>query len=288
MSDFIATLVAPERLQPGDISAACDAVGGVAGDIDGRWSVQISFPAFSGARDVLEAALPHLDVIVRPADAPFPRLLVADMDSTIITVECIDELADYAGIKPEVAAITERAMRGEIDFRAALTERVALLAGLRETVIDDCLAERVKAAPGAIALVGTLACFHKVRCVLVSGGFTRFAQPVADRYYFHAAVANVLEIEGGVLTGRVLEPIIDSRAKLATLDAECAALGITRQEVLAVGDGANDIPMLEAAGFGVAYHGHPHAVAAADAAIRHTHHGAILWALGIGIDEWCR
>ena len=288
MSDFIATLVAPERLEPGDISAACDAVGGVAGDVDGRWSAWISFPAFAGARNVLEAAFPHLDVIVRTADAPFPRLLIADMDSTMITVECIDELADYAGIKPEVAAITERAMRGEIDFCAALTERVALLAGLRESVIDDCLAERVKPTPGAIALVGTLACFRKVRCVLVSGGFTRFAQPVADKLYFHAAIANVLEIEGGVLTGRVLEPIIDSRAKLATLDAECAALGITREAALAIGDGANDIPMLEAAGFGVAYHGHPRAVAAADAALRHDGLHPILWALGIPIDEWIR
>ena len=236
----------------------------------------------------MEAAFPHLDVIVRRADAPFPRLLIADMDSTMITVECIDELADYAGIKPEVAAITERAMRGELDFRAALMERVALLAGLPERVVVDCLAERVRYAPGARALVGTLASFCRVRCVLVSGGFTRFAQPVADGLGFHAAIANVLEIDGGVLTGRVLEPIVDSRAKLATLDAECAALGIARAEVLAVGDGANDIPMLEAAGLGIAYHGHPRAVAAADAAIRHTDHGAILWALGIPIREWIR
>ncbi len=291
MSAFIATLVAPQGLGPGEISAACDVVGGTAGPIIDGVACRIAFgstapaPSRLGhgaaeARERLEFALPHLDVIIRPSDAPLPRLLVADMDSTMITVECIDELADYAGIKPQIAAITERAMRGELDFAAALTERVACLAGLDESVIDRCLAERVRPMPGAQALIGTLAA-HGTRCVLVSGGFTRFAEPVAEMIGFHRAVANVLEIEGGKLTGRVLPPIIDSATKLSVLQAEAAALGIGMKDCIAIGDGANDIPMIAAAGLGVAYQGHPKAVAAADAAVRVGDHRGLLYALNL-------
>ncbi len=159
MADFIATLVAPQTLAAGDISAACDAVGGTPGPVMDKVAVQIRLSAddAGAVRTALETLLPHADIIVRPADAPFPRLLVADMDSTMITVECIDELADYAGIKPQIAAITERAMQGELDFAAALRERVACLAGLDEAVIDRCLAERVRPMPGSLALILTLA-----------------------------------------------------------------------------------------------------------------------------------
>jgi phosphoserine phosphatase len=239
------------------------------------------------ARTTLETLLPHADVIVRPAGAPFPRLLVADMDSTMISVECIDELADYAGIKPQIAAITERAMQGELDFAAALRERVACLAGLDERVIEQCLAERVRPMPGALALILTLG-ERGTRCVLVSGGFTRFTDPVAAMIGFHRAVANVLEIEDGRLTGRVIDPIVDSAAKRVTLEAEAAAIGAGMDECIAIGDGANDIPMINAAGFGIAYHGHAKAVAAADAAIRAGDHTSLLYALGIPCNEWIR
>lgn len=289
MADFIATLVAPQTLAAGDISAACDAVGGTAGAVMDRVAVQIRLSAedAGAVRAALETLLPHADIIVRPADAPFPRLLVADMDSTMITVECIDELADYAGIKPQIAAITERAMQGELDFAAALRERVACLAGLDEAVIDRCLAERVRPMPGSLALILTLAA-RGTRCVLVSGGFTRFTGPVAATIGFHRAVANVLEIEEGRLTGRVIDPIVDSAAKRATLEAEAEALGADMAECIAIGDGANDIPMISAAGLGIAYHGHAKAVAAADAAIRAGDHSSLLYALGIPCNEWIR
>ncbi len=227
----------------------------------------------------------RFDVIVQPVANRRKALLIADMDSTMITVECIDELADYAGIKPQIAAITERAMRGELDFAAALTERVACLAGLDESVIDLCLAERVRPMPGARTLIRTLAA-RGTRCVLVSGGFTRFADPVADMIGFDRAIANVLEIEGGKLTGRVLPPIVDSATKQSVLQAEAEELGIDMTDCIAIGDGANDVPMIEAAGLGVAYHGHAKAVAAADAAVRVGDHRALLYALGIGTSDW--
>lgn len=231
-------------------------------------------------------ALADWDVFVQPAAAPRRKaLLIADMDSTMITVECIDELADYAGIKPQIAAITERAMQGELDFRAALAERVALLEGLSEEVIALCLAERVRPMPGARELIRTMKA-HGTRCVLISGGFTRFAEPVAELIGFDKAIANVLEIHDEMLTGKVLEPIVDSSTKLATLHAECAALGIDPDNVLAIGDGANDVPMIAAAGLGVAYHGHAAAVRAADAAIRHGNLTSLLWAQGIPMDRW--
>ncbi|MEQ1726291.1 MAG: phosphoserine phosphatase SerB [Sphingopyxis sp.] len=283
---FIATLVAPDELSAGDISAACDAVRGFAGAVRDGVACDISTamePA--AARSVLESALPHADVIVQVAAHRTKRLLIADMDSTMITVECIDELADYAGIKPQIAAITARAMRGELDFAAALAERVACLAGLDERVIEQCLNERVRPMAGARTLIQTMKA-RGVRTVLVSGGFTRFAEPVAAQIGFDMAIANVLEIADGVLTGRVLEPIVDSNTKLATLRAECAALGIEVTQALAIGDGANDIPMLQAAGLGVAYHGHPRAVAAADAAIRYGDLTTLLWAQGIARGDW--
>ncbi|MEK6541152.1 MAG: phosphoserine phosphatase SerB [Pseudomonadota bacterium] len=283
---FIATLVAPQGLSAGDISRASDAVRGTAAAVlDGTACDIATAMNQSAARSALEAALPHVDVIVQSAAHRNKRLLVADMDSTMITVECIDELADYAGIKPQIAAITQRAMRGELDFRAALAERVALLGGLRESVIEQCLNERVRPMAGARTLIQTMRA-RGCRTVLVSGGFTRFAGPVAGQIGFDIAIANVLEVAGGVLTGRVLDPIVDSDTKLATLRAECAALGIEASQALAIGDGANDIPMLQAAGLGVAYHGHPKAVAAADASIRVGDLTAVLYAQGINMADW--
>lgn len=240
----------------------------------------------AAARAALEADARDFDVVVQPEGSPrVKRLLVADMDSTIIGQECIDELADFAGRKAEIAAITEAAMRGELDFGQALRARVAALAGLSEEAIDRTLAERVRLNPGARTLVATMKA-HGARCVLVSGGFTRFTAPVAARAGFDRQVANRLVIADGRLSGEVAEPIVDSATKRETLLAECAALGIGPEEALAVGDGANDIPMLEAAGLGVAFRAKPRAAAAADAHIRHGDLSAILWAQGIPRERW--
>ena len=226
-----------------------------------------------------------VDCIVQPVAGREKRLLVADMDSTMITVECIDELADYAGIKPQIAAITEAAMRGELDFSSALDARVALLAGLDAGVIDRCLAERVVHMAGARTLIATMRARGN-RCVLVSGGFTRFAEPVAAALGFDRAIANELLIADGRLTGAVRKPIVGAETKLATLRAEAAALGIGLEATLAVGDGANDLPMVQAAGLGVAYHAKPIVAAAAGARIEHGDLTTLLWAQGIARAAW--
>ena len=227
------------------------------------------------------------DLVVQPAEGRAKRLLVSDMDSTMITVECIDELADYAGCKPEVAAVTERAMRGELDFAGALRARVALLAGLPLAAVDRCLGERVRPMAGAAVLVATMRA-RGARTLLVSGGFTRFAGPVAERLGFERVLANVLEEEGDRLTGRVLEPIVDAGSKRRALTAARSDWGIAKNETMAVGDGANDLPMIRAAGLGVAYRAKPVVAARADAVIRHGDLTALLWAQGIARAEWVR
>lgn len=238
------------------------------------------------ARAALETALPTLDVIVQPVGpARRKRLLVADMDSTMIAQECIDELADFAGLKAEIAAITERAMQGELDFEAALDARVAALKGLDARAIDRCLAERITLMPGARTLIGTMKALG-ARTLLISGGFTAFTQPVAARIGFHAQVANLLHIADGRLDGTVARPIVDSAVKRDTLIAERATLGLETADTLAVGDGANDIPMLAEAGLGIAYHAKPRAAAAADAAIRVGDLTTLLSAQGIPRSEW--
>ena len=289
---FTATLIAVDRLSAGEISAARDRLAG-AGCAPGAWSwidegvaADLCFaddPA--AARGALERATPGVDLVVQPAAGRAKGLLVADMDSTMITVECIDELADYAGIKEQVAAVTEAAMRGELDFEGALDARVALLAGLDAGAIDRCLVERVRIMPGAVALVRTMRA-RGATSVLVSGGFTRFAEPVAATIGFDRAVANVLEVEGGRLTGRVRKPIVGAATKLDTLEAARHALGLTPAAVLAVGDGANDLPMVRAAGLGVAYHAKPIVAAAAAARIDGGDLTALLYAQGIPRAEW--
>ncbi|MBA4045373.1 MAG: phosphoserine phosphatase SerB, partial [Erythrobacter sp.] len=201
-------------------------------------------------------------VLVARGAIEVPRLFVSDMDSTMIGQECIDELADYAGIKERIAEITERAMQGELDFEAALRERVALLAGLDEGAIAACLAERITATPGAKTLVATLAALG-TRTVLVTGGFHHFADPVAEMLGFHRVVGNRLAVEGGKLTGGLVGPITDSAVKAAVLREELATLGEGAHS-LATGDGANDIPMIEAATYGFAYRAKPKARAAAN------------------------
>jgi len=272
------------------LAQAREAIAALAPDVP-RWldpGVAADLP-FSGdpgsARAALEGLLPKTDVIVQPEAGRAKRLLVADMDSTMITIECIDELADYAGIKPQIAEITERAMRGELDFEGALDARVALLKGLDAGVIDRCHAERVRIMPGAKALVRTMRA-HGARCVLVSGGFTVFADRVAQEIGFDRAISNRLEIADGALLGTVTRPIVGAAAKRETLAAEAAELGIGHQDVLAVGDGANDIPMIELAGLGVAYHAKPKTAAAAGARIDHNDLTALLYAQGYARKDW--
>ena len=203
----------------------------------------------------------------------------------MITVECIDELADYAGLKAQVAVVTDRAMRGELAFEEALRARVALLAGLDEATIDRCRAERVRATPGACALVRTMR-RDGALTVLVSGGFTRFAEPVGAEIGFERVVANRLLGEGGRLRGTIAEPIVGTAAKrIALLDA-AAERGLSADDALAIGDGANDIAMIEAAGLGVAFHAKPAAAAAADACIEHCDLTALLFAQGYARSQW--
>lgn len=226
----------------------------------------------------LLAAVPF-DAITQEKTTRRKKLLVSDMDSTIITIECIDELADYAGLKDKVAVITERAMNGELDFVAALNERVALLAGMPESVLQECYDSRVKLMPGAEALVKTMAA-NGASTVLISGGFTFFTSRVAAAAGFDEHVANVLEITDGKLTGKVKPPIVDKHVKQETLLARMEALGLSREHTLAAGDGANDLPMLLSAGLGVAYHAKPSVKAQAAHKIDHCDLSALLYAQG--------
>jgi phosphoserine phosphatase len=196
------------------------------------------------------------------------RLVVSDMDSTLITIECIDEIADMLGIKPQVAAITERSMRGELDFRASLTERVALLAGLDEHALEQVYRERLRMTDGAEQLLSTCKQYG-VKFMLVSGGFTYFTDRLKARFGLDYTFSNQLEVENGKLTGRVLGDIVDAEAKRALLIRIRDELGLDPAQVLAVGDGANDLKMLTEAGIGVAFRAKPVVRAQADVAINH-------------------
>ena len=207
------------------------------------------------------------------------------MDSTIINVECLDELADFAGLKAEISAITERAMRGELDFEGALRERVGMLKGLPVTALQQAYDERVRLNPGARTLVRTMAA-NGARCVLVSGGFTFFTSRVAQACLFHANRANTLEEADGKLTGKVGEPILGREAKLTALKEEAAAANLPLSAALAIGDGANDLAMIEAAGLGVAYRAKPIVAAEADAKVDHADLTALLYFQGYGADQF--
>ncbi len=226
-----------------------------------------------------------LDVAVQPTAHRKKRLLVADMDSTIITVECIDEIADMVGMKEKVAKITEAAMRGELDFVGALTERVAMLKGLDVAALEKVYADRVRLTPGARALIQTMNA-NGATTVLVSGGFTFFTDRVAAAAGFKVARANTLEIVSGKLTGKVTPPIVDSATKKATLQEFAAQLDGGVAAALALGDGANDIPMIEAAGLGVAFYAKPKTAAAADVAIRYGDLTSVLYVQGYHASEF--
>ncbi|MGH7023290.1 MAG: phosphoserine phosphatase SerB [Caulobacteraceae bacterium] len=224
-----------------------------------------------------------VDFCVQPAAGRFKRLLVADMDSTIIGCECLDELADFAGLRARIAEVTARAMAGEIAFETALEERVALLAGLEVTALQRAYDERVRLNPGAATLIRTMTALG-ARCVLVSGGFDFFTGRVAEAAGFAAHRANRLIDDGARLTGAVAQPILGRQAKLAALTEEAAALGLDLGETLAVGDGANDLAMIEAAGLGVAYRAKPVLAARADARVDHADLTALLYFQGVGQD----
>ncbi len=227
----------------------------------------------------------ELDGNLVPARDRRKRILIADMDSTMIGVECIDELADFAGVKDQVSTITERAMRGELDFEGALRARVALLRGLPDSTLQDCYRERVRLNPGARTLVRTMAGLG-AETALVSGGFTFFTERVAEAAGFARNQANILLTSEGRLTGEVADPILGRAAKLAALRVLTGELGVGPGDVVAVGDGANDLDMVTAAGLGVAYHAKPALAEAAGARLDHSDLTAILALQGIAEDEW--
>ena len=254
------------------VSQAAEAIGGGATYFlaDG---IAADIPVPADATDVVETLRKALgdapvDVVVQEAENRRKRVLIADMDSTMIQQECIDELADEAGVGAEVSLITARAMRGEIEFEGALRERVDLLKGLPLSVIGSVLAKRITIMPGAAELVATMRA-NGAYTALVSGGFTHFTRSIADQVGFDENRANVFGVEAEQLDGTVVPPILGREAKVEALRDITARLGLAHDDVLAVGDGANDLGMLSIAGSGVALHAKP--VVAAEARFRIDH-----------------
>jgi phosphoserine phosphatase len=287
---FTVTLVTNPAmiLEPALVRALRDAMGG--GDaiwLDPNCAAEFEVPklpnTLTDIRDSLNAE--GVDLVAQPSAGRRKRLLLADMDSTMIRQECIDELAAAAGIGEQVAGITARAMNGELDFEAALTERVALLKGLPEATIAEVLATRITMMPGGATLVATMRA-HGAYPALVWGGFTAFTEAVAARLGFHEHRANTLLVEGGTLTGTVAQPILGREAKVAALEELTAKLGLTEADVLAIGDGANDLGMLQRAGLGVAVHAKPVVQAQAAHAINHGDLTALLFAQGYAKAEF--
>ena len=292
---IIATLVAAGRLTKEHLYSAADRLEDArlkahewswideesAADIEIREDVS----RIAQVRALLEGSIPNTDVIVQSAATREKKLLVADMDSTMIGQECIDELADYAGKKDEIARVTERAMQGELDFATALVERVASLNGLNIGAIDRCRSERVRPNAGAKTLVQTMKS-RGAATLLVTGGFHDFADPMAAELGFTEVRANYLESVHGRLTGKVAGEVVDAKAKCAALIEMRERLALPATAVLAVGDGANDAPMIQEAGLGVAYRAKPKLVAVAGARLEHNDLTALLWAQGIPQREW--
>jgi len=286
------TLVLTLVSQSNDVARLAKAAPGGAGDLvdrsGGGW--RIAERAVAGDAELvswLEAETPKAaaDWAITPTTNRKKRLLISDMDSTIIGQECLDELADFAGLKAEVSAITERAMRGELDFAGALTQRVAMLKGLKRGALEACHAERVRLNPGARELVATMKA-HGARSVLVSGGFRYFTSRVAKMAGFDADRANTLIDDGTALTGTVGLPILGREAKLAALLEETAALGLTVDDAVALGDGANDLDMIKAAGLGIAYHAKPIVAAQTTARIEHSDLRAALLFQGYAVGDF--
>jgi phosphoserine phosphatase len=289
----LATLIAAGRLDDRLVERAL----GLLREIDPRaaflnWidegdAADLSFGGDARTARWALGALDRVDLVVQAEEPRWKRLFVADMDSTIIGQECIDELADYAGLKDEVARITEQAMQGELDFRGALRERVRLLAGLDQGELKRCLHERVHLTDGAETLVQTMRAGGS-SCLLVSGGFLSFAEPVARAVGFDRVRANRLVFAGGKLSGEVGDPIVDAMAKREALIEARSELGLAREDVLAIGDGANDKLMVEEAGLGIAFRAKPVLVEVADAELRHHGLDALLWVQGVSRRDWFR
>ena len=289
----IATLIAAGRLD----DRLADRALGLLREVDPRagflhWidegdAADLTFNGDAKAATWALDGLERVDLVVQAEEPRWRRLLVADMDSTIIGQECIDELADYAGLKEKVAHITERAMRGELDFPRALRERVRLLAGLDERELRRCLDERVRVTAGAETLVQTMRA-GGASCLLVSGGFLSFAEPVARTVGFDRVRANRLVFAGGKLSGEVGDPIVDAMVKREALVEAREQLGLRKADVLAIGDGANDKLMIEEAGLGIAFRAKPALVEVADAELRHHGLDALLWVQGVRRRDWFR
>jgi phosphoserine phosphatase len=289
----LATLIAAGRLDDRLVERAL----GLLRELDPkaaflRWidegdAADLGFSGDSKAARWALGALDRVDLVVQPDEQRWKRLFVADMDSTIIGQECIDELADYVGLKAEVARITEQAMQGKLDFPGALRERVRLLAGLDQRELKRCLDERVHLTDGAETLVQTMRAGGS-SCLLVSGGFLSFAEPVARAVGFDRVKANRLVFAGGKLSGEVGHPIVDARAKRDALVEARDQLGLTREDVLAIGDGANDTLMIHEAGLGIAFRATPALVEVADAELRHHGLDALLWVQGVRRRDWFR
>jgi phosphoserine phosphatase len=286
-TNLVLTLVSRD----GDAARLAARAPGGTGDVADRsgagWSIaERAVSDMPGLVAWLDAEVPAAgaDWAITPACNRRKRLLISDMDSTIIGQECLDELADFAGLKAEVSAITERAMRGELDFAGALTQRVAMLKGLKLEALAACHEQRVQLNAGARELVETMKA-HGARCVLVSGGFGYFTSRVAKMAGFHADRANTLIDDGMALTGAVGLPILGREAKLTALLEETAALGATADDAIALGDGANDLDMIRAAGLGVAYKAKPIVAAETRARIQHTDLRAALFFQGYGVAE---
>lgn len=292
---LVATLVSARAARAVDAAAVERAAATLPADeiiwLEPQVAVDLILPADNADPTDIRAQLLEIlgdapvDIIVQPVEGRRKRLLVADMDSTMIGQECIDELAAEVGLKEHVAAITERAMRGEIAFEPALRERVALLKGLPEDIAAKVIAERITLTPGAKTLIRTMRA-NGGYTALVSGGFTMFTKPIAAMIGFDETHANILRIAEGKLDGTVADPILGQDAKRMHLLRLTDEKGLSGSETIAVGDGANDLAMIEVAGIGVAYHAKPAVAARARAVVDHADLTALLFMQGYKATEF--
>lgn len=296
MPHMLTLMAAPGALTHEHLRAVRAALSGLGADLDAAdWlaegeAVDQPFTALAAeqAAAAARAALGQapVDLTAQPVAGRRKKLLLADMDSTIVTSETLDEIAAFAGLKDQIAAITARSMNGELDFAQALTERVAMLRGLDDTALEATW-RATELTGGAAELVGTMRA-NGAHTALVSGGFTFFTSRVAERVGFHEHHANTLLLEGGKLTGAVAQPILDRDAKLATLKRLAASLGVPLAAAATIGDGANDLAMIQAAGLGVAFHAKPSVAAVAQHRLEHTDLRGLLFAQGYRAAEFTR